>query len=209
MIHVVKWGGLGLQPRFLPCNWAEITRAEGWCEEQMWKYGQAFPLGLARSGCSGFNLSFSLFLRMGLHAITGSKQNCERGEVSIFLSIFLSFDAPIFPGARRQWYHHYQMTLQFTELNISSAFHTDISPTSVQLFVTPWTAAHQAPLSMGILQSRILEWFAMPSPRASSQPRDRTSVSYVSYTAGGFFTHWATWEAWMTSRADKDKREFG
>ena len=30
---------------------------------------------------------------------------------------------------------------------------------------TPWTAAHQAPLSMGILQARILEWFDMPSSR--------------------------------------------
>ena len=39
-------------------------------------------------------------------------------------------------------------------------------------FVTPWTAAHQAPLSMGILQARILEWVAMPSFKESSQPRD-------------------------------------
>ena len=39
-------------------------------------------------------------------------------------------------------------------------------------FVTPWTVAHQAPLSMGILQARLLEWVAMPSSRASSQPRD-------------------------------------
>ena len=28
----------------------------------------------------------------------------------------------------------------------------------VQLFVTLWTVACQAPLSMGILQTRILEW---------------------------------------------------
>ena len=28
----------------------------------------------------------------------------------------------------------------------------------VQLFVTPWTIACQVPLSMGILQARILEW---------------------------------------------------
>ena len=42
----------------------------------------------------------------------------------------------------------------------------------VQLFVTPWTVAHQAPLSMGILQARTLEWIAMPSSRGSSQPRD-------------------------------------
>ena len=30
-------------------------------------------------------------------------------------------------------------------------------------FATPWTVAHQAPLSMGILQARILKWVAMPS----------------------------------------------
>ena len=33
----------------------------------------------------------------------------------------------------------------------------------VQLFATPWTATSQTPLSMGILQARILERIAMPS----------------------------------------------
>ena len=42
----------------------------------------------------------------------------------------------------------------------------------VQLFATPQTVACQAPLSMRILQARILEWVAMPSFRGSSQPRD-------------------------------------
>ena len=41
----------------------------------------------------------------------------------------------------------------------------------VRLFATPWTVAHQAPLSVGILQARILEWVAMPSSRGSSQPK--------------------------------------
>ena len=62
----------------------------------------------------------------------------------------------------------------------------------VWLFVTPWTVAHQPPLSMGILQARILEWVAISSSRGSSQPRDWTQVSHI---AGGFFTIWATWEA--------------
>ena len=35
---------------------------------------------------------------------------------------------------------------------------------------------------LGILQARILEWVAMPSSRGSSQPRDRTHISYVSCT---------------------------
>ena len=42
----------------------------------------------------------------------------------------------------------------------------------VRLFATPWTVAHQAPLSVGILQTRILEWVAKTSSRVSSQPRD-------------------------------------
>ena len=46
-----------------------------------------------------------------------------------------------------------------------------------QFLVTPWTAAHQTPLSMGILQARILKWVALPSSRGSSQPRDWTQVS--------------------------------
>ena len=64
----------------------------------------------------------------------------------------------------------------------------------VWLFVTPWTATHPFPLSMGIPQARILEWVAMPSSRGSSQPRDRTQVSHI---AGGFFTDWATKHAFL------------
>ena len=41
----------------------------------------------------------------------------------------------------------------------------------------PWTAVCQAPLFMGILQARMLEWVAMPSSRGSSQSRDQTQVS--------------------------------
>ena len=38
----------------------------------------------------------------------------------------------------------------------------------VQLFVTPWTVAHKAPLSMGFLQARKLVWVAMLFSRGSS-----------------------------------------
>ena len=48
---------------------------------------------------------------------------------------------------------------------------TDCSP--------PGFSAH------GILQTRILEWIAIPFSRGSSQPRDRTRVSCI---AGSFFT---------------------
>ena len=64
----------------------------------------------------------------------------------------------------------------------------------VQLFVTPhglWDN-RQAPLSMGILHERILDWVAMPSSRGSSQPRAQTQATRI---AGRFFTIRATREA--------------
>ena len=62
---------------------------------------------------------------------------------------------------------------------------------------TPWTVAHQVPLSMGILHARILEWVAIPFSRQFSQPSDQTQVSLI---AGRFFTIWATREAWFNIR---------
>ena len=48
----------------------------------------------------------------------------------------------------------------------------------VSLYVIPWTVTCQAPLSIMILQARILEWVAMPS-RGSFQPRDPTIQPYI------------------------------
>jgi len=42
----------------------------------------------------------------------------------------------------------------------------------------------QAPLSVEILQARILEWVAMPWFRGSALPKDQTQVSHF---AGRFF----------------------
>ena len=70
-------------------------------------------------------------------------------------------------------------------------------------FATPWTVACEVPLSIGILQARILEWVSMPSSRGSSQPRDRT-LETRGQTRGHLMQllhcrqilyHGATWEA--------------
>ena len=68
---------------------------------------------------------------------------------------------------------------------------TEVTNTFTSDSATPWTAACQAPLSVGILQTRILEWVATHSSRGSSQPKDRTQVSHI---AGGFLTSCATRE---------------
>ena len=65
-----------------------------------------------------------------------------------------------------------------------------------RLFVTPWTAAHQAPLSMRF--SRQGYWSGLPFPSPGDlpnpgiKPRDQTQVSC---SAGISFTNWATREA--------------
>ena len=56
----------------------------------------------------------------------------------------------------------------------------------------PTLCSHTDYTVHGILQSRVLEWIALPFSRGSSQPRDWTQVSCI---AGGFFTSWATREA--------------
>ena len=62
----------------------------------------------------------------------------------------------------------------------------NLSVVSHSLRPLPGSSVH------GILQAIILEWVAVPFCRGSSQPRDRTQVSYI---AGKFFTIWATREA--------------
>ena len=82
------------------------------------------------------------------------------------------------------------------------------SAQSCLTFATPWIVARQAPLSIGILQARILvqfssvqslrcvrlfatpwiaahQWVAIPFSRGSSRPRDGTQISGI---AGRFFT---------------------
>ena len=46
-------------------------------------------------------------------------------------------------------------------------------------FVTPWTVALQAYLSMGILQEKILELIAISYSGVSSRPRDQTCIAYI------------------------------
>ena len=54
---------------------------------------------------------------------------------------------------------------------------TQLSPTLCE----PMDCSPPSSSVCGILQARILEWFAMPSSAGSSQPSDQTQVFYVSY----------------------------
>ena len=60
----------------------------------------------------------------------------------------------------------------------------------IWLFATPWTVAHQGPLSMGFFQARILQWDTISYSRGSV----RTQGSNLYLLAGGFFITSARWE---------------
>ena len=70
------------------------------------------------------------------------------------------------------------LPLAFTHACVPSRF------SHVQLFAAPWTVGRQAPLSMGILQAKILEWVAVASSRGSSWPRDLSH----------WHIYWQTWQ---------------
>ena len=64
----------------------------------------------------------------------------------------------------------------------------------VQLFVTLWTVACQAPLSMGILQQEYWSRLPFPSPGDLPDPGMEPASPTSPALAGVFFTTNATWE---------------
>ena len=65
----------------------------------------------------------------------------------------------------------------------------------VQLFVTPWTVAHQAPLSMGFSRQEYWSGLPCPSPGDLPDPGIEPMSLMSPALADGFFTTSATWEA--------------
>ena len=74
--------------------------------------------------------------------------------------------------------------------------------TRVQLFATPWTITHQAPIH-GILQARILEWVAISFSRDLPNPGIEPASLMSPVLAGGFSTTSTTWQAREAARRVK------
>ena len=67
-------------------------------------------------------------------------------------------------------------TLEWVAISFSNAWKWKVKEkllSHVRLFETPWTAAYQAPLSMGIFQARVLEWGAIAFSEQSSIDRSK------------------------------------
>ena len=65
----------------------------------------------------------------------------------------------------------------------------------VQLFATPWTVAHQDPLSVGFSRQEYWSGFPFPPPGALPNPGIEPASLTSPALASGFFTTRATWGA--------------
>ena len=65
----------------------------------------------------------------------------------------------------------------------------------VQLLVTLWTVAHQAPMSMGFFKQEYWSGLSCPPPGDLPNPGMETTSLRSPALAGGFFTTSTTWEA--------------
>ena len=128
--------------------------------------------------CSVVFFSFSLLLEEVLH--TQDLSSCVLNGPFARLSESSKFQSPSFLIST----HNFSPPI--LHVGMFSRF------SHVCLFATLRPVAHQAPLSMGILQARILGWVAMSSSRGSSPSRDQTHVSCISRQ---LLYH--TWEAYL------------
>ena len=85
-------------------------------------------------------------------------------------------------------YSRYSLVIYFMHSCMLSCF------SHVQLFVTLWTVAHQALLSMGFSRQEYWSKLPCPSPRDLPSPRIEHSSLTSPALAGKFFTTSSTWE---------------
>ena len=89
-------------------------------------------------------------------------------------------------------------TLEWVAISFSNACKWKVKVKSlscVRLLVTPWTAAYQAPPSMGFSRQEYWSGFSGPPPGDLPDPGIELASLMSSALAGKFFTTSATWEA--------------
>ena len=81
-------------------------------------------------------------------------------------------------------------TLCFSYIIIGSHMGSLQAPliSHVWLLVTPWTAAHQAPLSSGFSRQEYRSGLPFPPPGHLPNPKNQMHISWVTCIAGGFFS---------------------
>ena len=75
----------------------------------------------------------------------------------------------------------------------------------VQLFATPWTVAHQAPLPTGCSRREHGSGLPGPSSRGSSDPGTEPASPKSPASAGGLFTISTTWKGQENQQTSSQK----
>ena len=157
----------------LPAMWETRVRSLGW--EELLEKGKHYPLqysGLENSMDSivhGVTKSWTQLSDFHFHFIYINP------TTTVFcLSCSLSLEFP-----PHSWSCYFGTMLLCCTKSLKSCL-TPCDPIYSSL---PGSSVH------GILQTRILEWVAIPSSRGSSQPRDQTCIAYVSCTGRRVLYH--------------------
>ena len=72
----------------------------------------------------------------------------------------------------------------------------------VQLFATRWTLAFQAPLPTEFSRQEYWSGLLFPSPGESSRPRDRTHISYVTWTGRQVLYHYCRYVPYVVNNTE-------
>ena len=132
----------------------------GWSKKYLWTSLLSIEVGsiIYRGDTKLLRICINRHCQLGLKkAECTLKEGCQNSE---------------FYREERDWFNYSIINIWYVCVCAKSLSH-------VQLFAAPWIAARPAPLSMGILQARILEWIAISCSRGSSWSRDQTYVSCV------------------------------
>ena len=92
--------------------------------------------------------------------------------------------------------------LEWVAISFSNAWKWNVKVKSLsraRLLATPWTAAYQAPPSMGF--SRQEYWSGLPLPSPDGDYRDTNGITYPKTMPGLDWTYTGTMESWAIGRA--------
>ena len=93
------------------------------------------------------------------------------------------------------WHQETQIKATVKYLLWKETQHASCVLSCIRLFETPWTVAHQAPLSMEFSRWEYKSGLPLPPPGDLPDPGIESSSLTSPTLAGGFFTTSATWKA--------------
>ena len=138
----------------------------------------------------GLALSSSSVL-MKFAVLMSSSKNCHLIPL-IFIFKFINF-CVLFPSN----FFSYYSIFKFLTFDMTFWFECVLSSFSpVWLFATPWTVAHQAPLSMGF--SRQEHWSGLPCPSPGDHPNSGIEPKSTSQAASLLLSYLGSPTFWFT-----------